>query len=418
MQVASAYVRELYAITESVKKWRQYLIGRKLKIFTDQRSLKHLLSQVVQTPEQYKWATKLLGYDFEIFYKPGKENRVADALSRILEPIVFAISTVQPDWVEALKGFYNSVEEYHSSVIGGHSGIKATVKRLSSSFTWPKLKADVSDFIRKCETCQQVKYPNHKSYGLLQALPALALYGRSVPDFNPYIPGSSDTPSIDFSLQELGRLRVLLKNNLKRAQQRMTSLANACRIDKTFSVGDMVYLRLKDYRQCTVSFRQSKKLAKRFYGPFKILERIGQVAYKLELPQGSRIHPVFHVSLLRQAHGNPTSVPLPEINDLGNYSRLPEVIIDERGEGDKREVLVSWKNKPMEEATWERYSNFQAEFPTVMAAPRTQLEDDLFVKSRVLPSYQAQLGQLAGPKERPINLLSCWNRMAFRRGVG
>lgn len=51
MQVASAYVRELFAITEAIKKWRQYFIGRKFHIYTDQRSLKHLLSQVVQTPE-------------------------------------------------------------------------------------------------------------------------------------------------------------------------------------------------------------------------------------------------------------------------------------------------------------------------------------------------------------------------------
>ncbi|XP_076882237.1 uncharacterized protein LOC143530638 [Bidens hawaiensis] len=179
---------------------------------------------------------------------PGKENRVADALSRIPEPTVFAISTVQPDMVEALKGFYNLVE-----------GKSLTTKLLRTG-RFKQINGLVIEGNR-------VFVPEYNK----------ALYGRSVPDFNPYIPGSSDTPSIDFSLQELGRLRVLLKNNLKRAQQRMTSLANAHRIDKTFSVGDMVYLRLKDYRQHTVSFRKSKKLAKRFYGPFKILERIGQI---------------------------------------------------------------------------------------------------------------------------------------------
>jgi hypothetical protein len=105
MQAASAYVRELFAITESVKKWRQYLLGRKFNIFTDQHSLKHLLSQVVQTPEQYRWATKLIGYDFEIFYKPGKENRVADALSRLDSLIVFAVSSCSPNWIHQLRNF-------------------------------------------------------------------------------------------------------------------------------------------------------------------------------------------------------------------------------------------------------------------------------------------------------------------------
>lgn len=58
--------------------------------------------------------------------------------------------------------------------------------------------------------------------------------------------------------------------------------------------------------------RSSKKLSKRFYGPFKILEKIGTVAYRLELPPESRVHPVFHVSLLRQSFGNPMPNPLPD----------------------------------------------------------------------------------------------------------
>lgn len=68
MQAASTYVREMYAITESVKKWRQYLLGRKFHIFTDQQSLRSLLHQTIQTPEQQKWLTKLLGFDYAIHY--------------------------------------------------------------------------------------------------------------------------------------------------------------------------------------------------------------------------------------------------------------------------------------------------------------------------------------------------------------
>ncbi|KAL0366301.1 UNVERIFIED_CONTAM: Retrovirus-related Pol polyprotein from transposon [Sesamum radiatum] len=83
LQVASAYEREMYAISEAVGKWRQYMIGWKFRIYTDQQSLKRLLSQTIQIPAQQKLLTELLGYDFDIFYIPRRENPVADALSRI-----------------------------------------------------------------------------------------------------------------------------------------------------------------------------------------------------------------------------------------------------------------------------------------------------------------------------------------------
>lgn len=85
LSASSTYVRELYALTEAIKKWRQYLLGSTFKIFTDHKSLKSLMTQTIQTPEQQKWLTKLLGYTYEIHYKPGKENVVADALSRVQE---------------------------------------------------------------------------------------------------------------------------------------------------------------------------------------------------------------------------------------------------------------------------------------------------------------------------------------------
>lgn len=111
MRTSSTYIRELFAIIEAVKKWRQYLLGRKFQIFTDQRSLKHLLTQVIQSPDQHKWASKLLGYDFEVHYKPGKENRVADALSRIDDSQLLSISVPTFPWLHELRAFYTSTPE-------------------------------------------------------------------------------------------------------------------------------------------------------------------------------------------------------------------------------------------------------------------------------------------------------------------
>lgn len=82
MQNQSTYTREFYAITEVIAKFRHYLLGHRFLIRTDQKSLKSLAKQVIQTPEQQKWLHKLLGYDFTIEYKPGKDNITADSLSR------------------------------------------------------------------------------------------------------------------------------------------------------------------------------------------------------------------------------------------------------------------------------------------------------------------------------------------------
>nr|KYP43037.1 Transposon Ty3-I Gag-Pol polyprotein [Cajanus cajan] len=82
LQKKSAYSRELYAVTEAIAKFRHYLLGHKFVIRTDQRSLRSITEQAVQTPEQQLWLHKLLGYEFTVEYKPGKENIPADALSR------------------------------------------------------------------------------------------------------------------------------------------------------------------------------------------------------------------------------------------------------------------------------------------------------------------------------------------------
>ena len=78
----STYAKEILAILEAIRLWRPYLLGQKFYIQTDQRSLNFFLEQRIITPEQQKWVVKLLGYDYEIKYRPGRENAAADALSR------------------------------------------------------------------------------------------------------------------------------------------------------------------------------------------------------------------------------------------------------------------------------------------------------------------------------------------------
>jgi hypothetical protein len=83
-----------------VQQWHPYLIGRHFKVKTDHDSLKYFLEQRLSLEEQQKWVTKILGYDFEIVYKKGKQNVVADALSRKdedVEAFLCAILIIQPN---------------------------------------------------------------------------------------------------------------------------------------------------------------------------------------------------------------------------------------------------------------------------------------------------------------------------------
>jgi len=130
-------------------------------------------------------------------------------------------------------------------------------------------------------------------------------------------------------------------------------------VERQFEVGDLVYLRLQPYRQSTLKQKGAEKLKPRFYGPYRLIRSIGQVAYELELPQGSKIHNVFHVSCLKRALGQQVTVTneLPPTDDEGHLVLQPEAIIDTRERQLRsrtvREFLVRWKNLPDEDATWE-----------------------------------------------------------------
>lgn len=95
----SAYEKELMAMVLAVQHWRPYLLGRRFIIKTDQCSLKHLLNQPITTPAQQNWAAKLLGYDFDIYYKEGSLNRAADALSRCDEELELSAVSI-PHWAD------------------------------------------------------------------------------------------------------------------------------------------------------------------------------------------------------------------------------------------------------------------------------------------------------------------------------
>lgn len=165
-----------------------------------------------------------------------------------------------------------------------------------------------------------------------------------------------------------------IKENLLRAQARMKHYADRKRSERTLEVGDMVYLKLQPYRHTTLSIHKCLKLHSKYYGPFRVLQKIGAVSYKLLLPDDCKLHHTFHVSQLKK-HLGPAAVPnpmLPLLNPDGTILLEPEQLLERklipRKHGDIEipvvRWLIKWSNLPLEEATWEDAPFIQKVFPS------------------------------------------------------
>ncbi|KAL4558785.1 hypothetical protein LXL04_036987 [Taraxacum kok-saghyz] len=568
-RLKSIYEKELMAIVKAVLKWRPYLMGRRFIVRTDQLSLKFLLEQRMVGSDYQKWVSKLMGFEFDIQFRTGSSNKVADALSRKETEPEFSNVEMgfwkfwdklkeelkQDEFINKIKaeleadsgsqqGFsvfqvgnllYKKrlvipaksalipeiISEFHNSPIGGHSGEKKTYQRAVLEVYWVGMRRDIVDHIRKCVVCTQHKSLTSAPAGLLQPIPLptrlweeitmdfieglpksegwnvilvvvdrLSKYGHFIPLRHPFtaatvansfmkeivrlhgMPSSiisdrdkiftshfwlemfrlhgvqlkkstayhpqtdgqtevvnrcletylrcfcSEKPkswyrwlswaefwyntsyhtstkctpfralyghdpppiiryegqgtsvdAIDLLLEDRDAILDDLRMNLLRAQQKMKIQADKKRKEVEYQPGDMVYLKIKPYRQQSLAKRRFEKLAARYYGPYRINQQIGKVAYKLELPDTATIHPVFHVSQLKTAHGVPnfpTELP-PQLNRELEMMVQPEQIMGMRskkdGNEDVLEVLVAWQGLAESEATWEDLEKMKQAFP-------------------------------------------------------
>jgi hypothetical protein len=217
-QSLSIYEKEFLALLLAVSKWRQYLQYTEFTVRTDHKALCFLEEQNLHSEWQKKAMAKLMGLQFRVVYKKGKENVAADALSRVGHLMVLqTVLQVQPLWIQDVlnsyttdaeaqdllaqlavhspneKGFslqqgvirkdgliwiaHNSalktklIAALHDSAVGGHSGGQATYHRLKRLFWWKGLKADVLEYVKQCDVCQHAKGERTHPPGLLQPLP-------------------------------------------------------------------------------------------------------------------------------------------------------------------------------------------------------------------------------------------------------
>ena len=185
------------------------------------------------------------------------------------------------------------------------------------------------------------------------------LYGRKPRSFGFDHEGNTGSLDLDEWLAERSKILPIIQQHLQRAQARMKSQADKKRSERVFQVGDWVYLKLHPYVQMSVAPRTSQKLGFKFFGPFQILKRVGNVSYKLKLPDQAKIHPVIHVSQLKKSlhPGEYASDSFPVALMNVSVPVQPASVEGERlvrrGSKQVPQLLIRWEGCPATCDTWE-----------------------------------------------------------------
>ncbi|GKB73722.1 putative reverse transcriptase domain-containing protein [Tanacetum coccineum] len=294
---------ELGVVVFTLKIWRHYLYGTKCTVFSDHKSLQHILDQKELNIRQRRWALvmtlhpKLPSQILEAQSGAIKEENIKAENLRGMDKAF----EVRPDGTRCIKNqswltlFGNLrdliMHESHKSKYSIHPGSDKMYQDLKKLYWWPNMKAIIADY-----------------HANIKATPFEALYGRKC-----------RSPIVQ------------IRQCLQAVRDRQQSYANVRRKPLEFQDGDRVMLKVSP-RKGVIRFGKRGKLNPRYSGPFKILKRVGPVAYKLKLPKElSNVHNTFHVSNLKKCLSDESLViPMKEIrlDDKLNFMEEPVEIMD------------------------------------------------------------------------------------------
>uniref|UniRef100_A0A2N9GUZ1 Reverse transcriptase n=1 Tax=Fagus sylvatica TaxID=28930 RepID=A0A2N9GUZ1_FAGSY len=394
------YDKELYALVRALETWQHYLWPKEFVIHTDHESLKHLKGQGKLNRRHAQWMEFIETFPYVIKYKQGKENIVADALSRryalisTLNAKLLGFEYVKELYVNdddfasvfaacekaAFGKFYrldgylfrenrlcvpNSsmrellVREAHGGGLMGHFGVRKTLDVLHEHFFWPKMKRDVERVCSRCVTCRQAK-SRVLPHGLYTPLPVPSAPWVDISmDFVLGLPRSRKgrdsifvvvdrfskmahfischktddaTHIADLFFREIVRLHgvprsivsdrdVNVRQHIEKKNEQYANKANKGRRQVIFEPGDWVWVHMRKER---FPARRRSKLHPRGDGPFQVLERINDNAYKLDLPIRANVEEDREATMARFLNG--LNRDIANVVELQHYVELEDMV--------------------------------------------------------------------------------------------
>ncbi|GJU50413.1 putative reverse transcriptase domain-containing protein [Tanacetum coccineum] len=383
---------ELGAVMFTLKIWRHYLYRTKSVIYTDHKSIQHIFSQKKFNMRQHRWIELFSDYDCEICYHPGKAN-----VSSIKDRILAAQKEAVDESAGLQKGLDEMIEQRSDRTLYYLDRIWVPLK---DRYWWPGMKKDIAeyeeiamDFVTKLPmtssghdtiwvivdrlTKSAHFLPMREDYKM-ERLARLYMNEIVARHGVPILMQEALGTRLDMSTAYHPQTNGQSERTIQTLHCMVESVARqlcGLRLEKRrkpleFSVGDYVLLKVSLWKG-VVRFGKKGKLAPRFVGSFKIIEKVGHVAYRLDLPEElNGVHDTFYVSNLKKCLADPTlQVPLDEIRVDAklNFVEEPVEILEREFKKLKRSriaiIKVRWNSKRGPEFTWEREDQMKLKYP-------------------------------------------------------